>query len=233
MKKLKFITSKKGVISLFGVLVALISVIMLCGYLDLTQTTHVVEEIQSIMDITALSTLQGSIDAEGIRFDRMTIRSYEHFIPNSATGKSPADLQKVNSETDKDTLLTMLKADGELAKTTIWIDGTNANNVSHVTVRNILLNNYNYYLQKLLYTDNGSGNEALLDYTSSNIGNTNEYNKNSIIERYEIRSFEADLIYDSFGVDAQAKEGYQQVPQAYIDTTVILYLNVVSGLLSQ
>ena len=226
MKKLKFITSKKGVISLFGVLVALISVIMLCGYLDLTQTTHVVEEIQSIMDITALSTLQGSVDAEGVRFDRMTIRSYEHFIPNPATGKSPADLQKVNSETDKDTLLTMLKADGELAKTTIWIDGTNANNVNQVTVRNILLKNYNYYLQKLLYTGTDGSSDPLLDYSSSNIGNTNEYNKESIIKKYEIREFNAELIYSSWGVDAEDKEGYQAIPQAYIDTTVILYLGV-------
>ena len=112
MKKLKFLFGKKGVISLYGVVVALIVCIMLCGYMDLTQTTHVVEEIQSILDITALSTLQGSLDAEGVRFDRLTLRDYTYFLPDD-TGISEAERLAINSETNDAELLEALKADSE------------------------------------------------------------------------------------------------------------------------
>ena len=223
MKKLKFLSSKKGVISLYGVVVALIACIMLCGYLDLTQTTHVVEEIQSIMDITALSTLQGSLDSEGVRFDRLTIRDYEHFVPNSATSKSPAENQAVSSETNKDVLLEQLKADGTLGETTIWIDGTNADNVNKEKVRSIILKNFDYYLSKLLYKD---ANDPLFEYGAEH-GTTKTYESNSIIKKYEIREFDAGLMYSSWGVDAEAKDGnYQKIPQAYLDTTIVLYLSV-------
>ena len=229
MKKLKFLFGKKGVISLYGVVVALIVCIMLCGYMDLTQTTHVVEEIQSIMDITALSTLQGSLDAEGVRFDRLTIRDYTYFLPDGTTGISEAERLAVNAETDENELLEALKADSEQLKyTTIWIDGTNADNVNDLMVKRIIKRNFDYYLTKLLHIGTGTNKHPLFDFGNADLENITlqDYEGNSIIKKYEIREFDANLIYDSWGVDAQKNGEFQKVPQVYLASTIVLYLNV-------
>lgn len=236
MKKLKFLFGKKGVISLYGVVVALILCIMLCGYMDLTQTTHVVEELQSIMDITALSTLQGSLDAEGVRFDRLTLRDYSYFLPDS-TGVSQAERLSVNSSTDSAELLESLRADSDVLKdVTIWIDGTNAENVNDIAVEAILRKNFDYYLTKLLHTGTGVGKQPLFDYGHFDEEHieTQNYQSPSIIKRYEIREFDAGLVYANWGVDAEdyaashatGLDVYQKIPQAYIATTIVLYLSV-------
>lgn len=236
MKKLKFLFGKKGVISLYGVVVALILCIMLCGYMDLTQTTHVVEELQSIMDITALSTLQGSLDAEGVRFDRLTLRDYSYFLPDS-TGVSQAERLSVNSSTDSAELLESLRADSDALKdVTIWIDGTNAENVNDIAVEAILRKNFDYYLTKLLHTGTGVSKQPLFDYGHFNDEHieTQNYQSPSIIKKYEIREFDAGLVYASWGVDAEdyaasnatGIDVYQKIPQAYIATTIVLYLSV-------
>ena len=236
MKKLKFLFVKKGVISLYGVVVALILCIMLCGYMDLTQTTHVVEELQSIMDITALSTLQGSLDAEGVRFDRLTLRDYSYFLPD-ATGVSQAERLSVNSATDSAELLESLRADSDALKdVTIWIDGTNAENVNEIAVKAILRKNFDYYLTKLLHTGTGVSKQPLFDYGHFDEEHieTQTYQSPSIIKKYEIREFDAGLVYASWGVDAEdyaasnatGTDVYQKIPQAYIATTIVLYLSV-------
>ena len=229
MKKLKFLFGKKGVISLYGVVVALIVCIMLCGYMDLTQTTHVVEELQSIMDITALSTLQGSLDAEGVRFDRLTVRDYTYFLPDGSSGISEAERLAVNSETDENELLEALKADSEqLRYTTIWIDGTNADNVNRLMVQRIIKRNFDYYLTKLLHTGTGANKQPLFDFGSVDTDNieVKEYEGNSIIKKYEIREFDAQLIYDNWGIDAEVNGEFQKVPQLYLASTIVLYLSV-------
>ena len=74
----KNIKNKKGDIALIGIIITITVTIFIQGYLDTTSANYILDEAQSIIDLTALTTLESSVDTEGLRYERMTIRPYNY-----------------------------------------------------------------------------------------------------------------------------------------------------------
>lgn len=92
--------NEKGSISVLGVIVTIIIVTVLSGYVSILNSSWVLNEVQSIMDLCATNALQSSLDSEALRKEVFGVvdengSSANTSISNNGTGV--VDQRKVNS----------------------------------------------------------------------------------------------------------------------------------------
>ena len=171
---------KKGAISLIGIIMTISVVVFIQGYLDTMSATYILDETQSILDLTALTTVQSSVDTDGLRYERMTLRPHNY------------DYLKhhVNEETAKAESTKLLtgtingSSTNDLAKYSIWFDGTNADyikNHSKANVNKLLKDNFEYYLEEAI------GNQISVDGMN--------------IKSCEIINFNGELVFENWGIN--------------------------------
>lgn len=215
----------KGAISIIGVIITITVVVFIQGYLDTISANYILEEAQSIIDLTALTTLQSSIDTEGLRYERMTIRPYNYDY-------------RANHIDANTTMTDEYKK--ELQETTIWLDGTNAHYLQSATkqkhISEIMKANFEYYMQNFLLEQLKADGITVENYKLTNftgrllyddwgINRTYDYQNayyNPDKNWYETKNGPDNSIVTHHGSD------FFYMPQATIDATIQLEIDIDS-----
>lgn len=89
--------NNRGVNSILGVILTLISISVIGAYVSINNTSWATNEIQSIMDISATDALQDVVSADDLRKEIITVNDTSSSI-NSRTQKSLVDQNKVKQK---------------------------------------------------------------------------------------------------------------------------------------
>ena len=93
----KILKNKKGVNSILGAILTIISVTVISAYVSINRTSWATNEIQSIMDISATDALQDVISSNDLRKEIIAVNESDSSI-NSRTQKSLVDQNKVKNK---------------------------------------------------------------------------------------------------------------------------------------
>lgn len=101
MKRIKiFLKNKKGSFSILLVMLCFLGIVITTGLLDIIKTSMVLNEIQSIMDVSGVSSLKSGIDTQKIRleifdYDKViTEQNYRKMLYSSIkTGNTISEFQ--------------------------------------------------------------------------------------------------------------------------------------------
>lgn len=108
--------NKKGVNSILGVILTLISVTVISAYVSINTKSWVTNEVQSLMDVSATDALQDVISSDDLRKEIITVNDTSSSI-NSRTQKSLVNQENVKKKVKnsyKAELNKCLKANGDL-----------------------------------------------------------------------------------------------------------------------
>lgn len=230
------ITNKKGDIALIGVIITITVTVFIQGYLDTTSANYILDEAQSMIDLTALTTLQSSVDTEGLRYERMTIRPYNYDYESMHVNQTQNSLQKWYL-TDNSSIITG-STDGsstqeqkEIANYSIWLDGTNAyyiENYRETYINQRLRENFDYYMQNFLWGQLKADGVNILSYKVESFTGTLAYDNWGINRKYHTDT----VTYEDNGNKGEAAyckkttSDYIKMPQATIDATIQLEVDV-------
>ena len=226
MKKIKkILKSKKGAISLIGIMICIITAIFIQGYLDTSAANFILEETQSILDLTTLTTLESTIDTEGLRYERMTLIHYNYdYEANHVSQNTNLHLLEVMPKNGIDNRTQEQK---EISDFTIWIDGRNAHyieNYCQVGISNLLKKNFEFYLNNFLIEQLHEDGINILDLKLTSFVGTLSYDNWGINRKYG----KTTKIYE--GIDNQVVNmlptDYIKMPQTTIDAIIQLKVDV-------
>ncbi len=192
MKKiLKMLRSRKGDIALIGIIITITAAVFIQGYLDTINANYILDESQSILDLTALTALESSVDTEGLRYERMTIRPYNYdYEENHVNQTQNGGLLTGNDGYIDPNILASLPSSAVLAKQkevydySIWLDGTNAYHIEHecqAKISNRIKENFLFYMDEFLYSQLVADGVNILDY--------------------DVIAFTGTLTYDNWGIN--------------------------------
>lgn len=244
MKKiLKKLKSRKGDIALIAIIITITAAVFTQGYLDTISANYILDESQSIIDLTALTALESSVDTEGLRYERMTIRPYNYDYEANHV-----------DQVQNGSLLTGSEINREVYDYSIWLDGTNAYHVEHecqAKISNRIKNNFIFYMDEFLYSQLVADGVSILNYdlisftsslTYDNWGINRKYHNNTVT--YE--NVETKIIGDGSATNPyrnvcvrhnntnfhdccgspKTTSDYIKMPQATIDATIRLVVDV-------
>lgn len=255
MKLLKKLKSKKGDISLIGIIITITAAVFIQGYLDTINANYILDESQSIIDLTALTALESSVDTEGLRYERMTIRPYNYdYEANHVNQVQNNPLLTANDGYINPSVLAgmssdeLVKKQKEVYNYSIWLDGTNAYHIEHecqAMISNRIKENFEFYMDEFLYQQLYADGVNILDYdviaftgslTYDNWGINRKYHNNTItFENVETEIVGGNVVYkhgqNYLGGNLvigspKTTNDYIKMPQATIDATIRLVVDV-------
>lgn len=228
-KILSKLKEKKGDIALIGIIITITVTVFIQGYLDTTSANYILDEAQSMIDLTALTTLQSSVDTEGLKYERMTIRPYNYDYEKMHVNQTQNG--EGTSLTSDKSLLTG-KTDGtlaqkELANYSIWLDGTNAyyiENYRESYINQRLRQNFDYYMKNFLWDQLKVDGVNILSYKVESFTGTLAYDNWGINRKYHMNT----TTYEGQNNSSVSKttSDYIKMPQATIDATIQLEVDV-------
>lgn len=233
-KILSKLKEKKGDIALIGIIITIIVTVFIQGYLDTTSANYILDEAQSMIDLTALTTLQSSVDTEGLRYERMTIRPYDYDYEKMHVNQNQNGEDAKNTLVNGNSLLTgKTNDDGgtkdqeEIMNYSIWLDGTNAYNIENnneVNINNRLKKNFDYYMKNFLWDQLKVDGVNILSYKVESFTGTLSYDDWGINRKYHMNT----TTYEGPNNSAVSKKtsDYIKMPQATIDATIQLEVDV-------
>lgn len=227
----KNIKNKKGDIALIGIIITITVTIFIQGYLDTTSANYILDEAQSIIDLTALTTLESSVDTEGLRYERMTIRPYNYDYEKAhynliQNGEGNTNFDK--SILFGDSSENATPAQKEIKEYSIWIDGTNADYIQkpekELAISNRLKDNFDYYMQNFLWGQLKADGINILSYDVTAFTGTLSYDNWGINRKYhtETTTFEG----QDNSPKLKSTNEYIYMPQATIDAMIQLTVDV-------
>lgn len=190
-KILKKLKSRRGDIALIGIIITITAAVFTQGYLDTINANYILDESQSIIDLTALTALESSVDTEGLRYERMTIRPYNYDYEANHVNQ----VQNPNIITGNDTYIDpsvlaglspteVLAKQKEIYDYSIWLDGTNAYHIEHecqAKISNRIRDNFLFYMDEFLFSQLVADGVNILNY--------------------DLISFTGSLTYDNWGIN--------------------------------
>lgn len=233
-KILSKLKEKKGDIALIGIIITITVTVFIQGYLDTTSANYILDEAQSMIDLTALTTLQSSVDTEGLRYERMTIRPYDYDYEKMHVNQNQNGEDAKNTLVNGNSLLTgKTKEDGgtkeqeEIMNYSIWLDGTNAYNIENnkeVNINNRLKKNFDYYMKNFLWDQLKVDGVNILSYKVESFTGTLAYDNWGINRKYHMNT----TTYEGQNNSSVSKttSDYIKMPQATIDATIQLEVDV-------
>ena len=227
----KTFKNKKGDIALIGIIITITVTLFIQGYLDTTSANYILDEAQSMIDLTALTTLESSIDTEGLRYERMTIRPYNYDYEKAHYN------QIQNGEGNIDFTKSILTGDSSGAATpeqkevkeySIWLDGTNAYYIQtaekELAINNRLRENFDFYMQNFLWNQLQADGVNILSYDVTAFTGTLSYDNWGINRKYHVKT----TTYEGLDNSPKTKttNDYIYMPQATIDAMIQLTVDV-------
>lgn len=231
------IKNKKGDIALIGIIITLTVTVFIQGYLDTISANYILDEAQSMIDLTALTTLQSSIDTEGLRYERMTLRPYnydyeKHHYNQNQNGEgniyngSNSIITGYTTE-NAESYANATQEQKDIGDYSIWLDGTNAHYIETYKEGNInllLRNNFDYYMQNFLYNQLVADGVNILSYKVEAFTGTLAYDNWGINRKYHSNTKTYEGVNNT-GIE-KTTEDYIKMPQATIDATIQLEVDV-------
>ena len=90
----KVLKQKKGNLSILGIFLVLIVITVIAGTININNASWIVNEVQSIMDISATNALQNSLDTKALRDEIISVLGSDSSVEND--GKVVVEQDKVN-----------------------------------------------------------------------------------------------------------------------------------------
>jgi hypothetical protein len=238
----KLIKNKKGDIALIGIVITITVTLFLQGYLDTTSANFILEEAQSMIDLTALTTLESSVDTDGLSYERMTIRPYDfdyeayHYNQVQNGNEGTSSNQYSNSSSVVYGSTTGTDAQQYIANHSIWLDGTNAYYIEHYKeseINSVLRTNFDYYMSNFLVNQLAVDGVNILSYKVTSFTGTLSYDNWGINRKYHVDTVtyegDPDEIVNGVktnGAKTKTTDEYIYMPQATIDATIQLEVDV-------
>lgn len=215
----KKLLEKKGDIALIGIVITITVTIFIQGYLDTTSANFIIDEAQSMIDLTTMTTLQSSVDTEGLSYERMTIRPYNYDYEYMHKTQNVSGLLYGDANSSDPIIK-------ELGMYSIWLDGRNAyyieNHQAPIDTR--LEDNFKYYLKNFLVKQLEADGITIESYQLTNFTGTLIYDNWGINRKYH-RSTTTYELQDNASKTHTTNE-YIYMPQATIDATIQLEVDI-------
>lgn len=238
LSKLKnTLNDKKGDIALIGIVITITVTVFIQGYLDTTSANYILDEAQSMIDLTALTTLQSSVDTEGLRYERMTIRPYNYdyekmHVNQEQNGENVKNHLNNGYLTDGSSIITGNSSGSnteqvEIANYSIWLDGTNAHHIENYCEAKInerMRKNFDYYMQNFLFKQLAVDGINILNYKVDSFTSTLSYDNWGINRKYHMDT----VTFEGPNNTAVRKRttDYIKMPQTTIDATIQLEIDI-------
>lgn len=143
------INNKKGNISIIGIIIAIIIVTAISGFLSIMNSSWIYNEVQSIMDLCAINTLQSSIDSQALKKEVLGVN-------NDLNDGSSTDDTSINSDAIDYSNINKTKVNNILK--IIYQEELNKNIKTNNMISNIKLVSFN---GDLVYSDWGANYEGV------------------------------------------------------------------------